>query len=134
MAPNAIGRISNNKVLVVDDDRDICNAIKALLDFEGFEVITAANGQEAMEMLDDVEPSLILLDLNMPVMDGYTFNAKLQDHNVLRNIPVIIVTATKNHRSIDGIKAVIQKPLDLDHFLTVVMEHCIPEITKAKEA
>ncbi len=82
-------------ILVVDDDRDVREALVETLEFAGFRTVEAANGQEALAVLrgGTVTPLAVLLDLMMPVMDGYGFlDARAQDP-ALRAIPVFVLTA-----------------------------------------
>lgn len=85
------------KIMVIDDEKELLFLLKILIEKEGHEVVEAGNGLEAYNMLTDlknpVKPDLILLDIMMPQMDGYTFQAKLQETEELKNIPIIIITA-----------------------------------------
>ena len=79
------------KILVCDDDRDIVSALKIYLEADGYAVLTAYNGREALEALDsDPEIALVLLDIMMPEMDGIQAMTKLREE---RNVPVILLTA-----------------------------------------
>lgn len=84
---------SAGPVLVVDDDGDQVSLVSRMLVKEGREVMTAANGKEALARLDERKPSLILLDLMMPVMDGFDFLDALHARNIQPPIPVIVITA-----------------------------------------
>ncbi len=77
-------------VLVCDDEKDIAHAIEIFLRSEGYNVITAGNGKEAIEILKDKEIHLVLLDIMMPVMDGVAALAKIREFS---NVPVIMLTA-----------------------------------------
>src|SRR5262245_23155992 len=82
-------------VLVVDDDEEIRNALTEFLSDEGYGVVSASNGREALASLrEGVHPSVILLDLMMPVMDGWDFRAEQLRDPGLRDIPVVVITAT----------------------------------------
>src|SRR5689334_1575844 len=82
-------------ILIVDDDVDIREALTDTLEARGFEVVTAANGLEALRLLrsNAVSPSVILLDLMMPVLDGYEFLDEQRKDPALASIPVAIITA-----------------------------------------
>jgi DNA-binding response OmpR family regulator len=80
-------------VLVADDDRDIVRFVALNLRLEGFEVVVADNGQDALEVALDAHPSLILLDTMMPRMDGYEVCSRLRDQRPDAQIPVIMLTA-----------------------------------------
>ena len=84
-------------VLVVDDDPDNRALISHLLSSEGYPVATATDGREALNRLPDLRPSVILLDLEMPVMDGRMFRQHQLDlASPLRSIPVIICSGSDN--------------------------------------
>jgi CheY-like chemotaxis protein/GAF domain-containing protein len=88
-----IAENSTNLVMVIDDD-DVCRTgLTSLLNTQGWRVFQAENGQVALEHLDNKKPALILLDLNMPVMDGFEFLARLQDNKKWRSTPVMVLTA-----------------------------------------
>jgi signal transduction histidine kinase/uncharacterized protein YqgQ len=86
---------SQKLVMLVDDEDFLRQAMAAMLEVEGWRVVQAENGQVALEHLTNKKPSLILLDLNMPVMDGFEFLENLQDNEHWRAIPVIILTARR---------------------------------------
>lgn len=109
-------------VLVVDDDPDILSAVEMILEVEGYRVFSARNGAEALTVLDGARPSLILLDLMMPVMDGWEFRRRLLDHPASA-IPVVVVSADRDiARKAETIRAdgYVAKPFDLDHLLAEV--------------
>lgn len=80
-------------VLIVDDEADNLELIAESLDFFGAMTRTARNGAEGLEVLRAFEPCLILLDLSMPTMDGWTMRTRLKDNPETRDIPVIALTA-----------------------------------------
>jgi CheY-like chemotaxis protein len=85
--------IKNKKILIVEDEAPLRNAIADILTFEGFTVFQAKNGQEGLDMSLAQHPDLILLDLMMPVMDGLTMLEKLrQDQEYGKNALVILLT------------------------------------------
>ena len=77
-------------VLVCDDEKGIANAISIFLRSEGYNVLTASNGKEALELVEEEEIHLVLLDIMMPVMDGVTALSKIRE---ISNVPVIMLTA-----------------------------------------
>lgn len=90
-----------NKILVVDDNRDNQEIlIRRLEDLGGFEILVASNGKEALEVASAARPDLVLMDLRMPVMDGYEATRLLRKMDWGKNLPIIAVTAysTKEHR------------------------------------
>jgi GAF domain-containing protein/CheY-like chemotaxis protein len=80
-------------VLVVDDDAEVRQLLRRMLESEGFAVVEAENGRVALERLRGESPSLILLDLMMPEMDGFEFVSELRRHESWRAIPVVVITA-----------------------------------------
>jgi CheY-like chemotaxis protein len=80
-------------VLVVDDDAGVRQLLRRMLEPEGYAVVEAENGRVALERLREVAPSVVLLDLMMPEMDGFEFVAEFRQHEAWRGIPIIVVTA-----------------------------------------
>lgn len=116
------------RVLIVEDDDDIRETLIEVLEDNGFEPSSAANGAEALELLRDRidKPHVILLDMMMPVLDGWGFrNAQLADPS-LRGIPVIVLTA---HASIEetaaalGATGFLRKPVRLDPLIEAIRRH-----------
>jgi two-component system phosphate regulon response regulator PhoB len=110
-------------ILVVEDHADLRDLLALLLENEGFSVQTATNGAEALKILDQTLPSLILLDLMMPVMTGDEFRKRQLADPRYRDVPVICMTAAHDGRArADRIHAdeYFQKPLDFDQLLSVV--------------
>jgi len=82
----------NRKVLVVDDEIHIVHVVAIKLRSNGFEVITASNGQEAFEKACEQLPDIVVTDLQMPVMDGLQLVAKLRESDKTKDIPIIMLT------------------------------------------
>jgi len=116
-------------VLVVEDNDDVREAMLALIASAGFRVRGAENGQQALEVLHsgDERPSLIVLDLMMPVMNGLEFRQRQLADPALSDIPVVVVTAygraVDRHR-FSGAE-VLGKPIELERMLDVVRERCL---------
>ena len=102
-------------VLVVDDDRDIVNLVALVLGFAGYQVQTAADGQEALEAVGRGMPDLILLDMKMPVMDGWEFAKEFQAKYDLRTPIVVLTAATDARKRAEEIGAAgwVGKPFEL---------------------
>ena len=115
-------------VLVVEDHADLREMLAVLLECEGFRVRTAANGVEALARLGESRPSLILLDLMMPVMNGDQFReCQLADPR-FSDVPVICITAAHDGRlraERMHATAYFQKPVDFDRLLGVVREYTL---------
>jgi two-component system chemotaxis response regulator CheY len=109
-------------VLVVDDDPDILDAICDILDAEGYRVARARHGGEALERVAAELPSVILLDLMMPVMDGFAFANALRQRPLPRHIPIVVISADGNPQKAAalGAQAYLAKPFDIDALLSQV--------------
>jgi CheY-like chemotaxis protein len=80
-------------VLVVDDDVALRQLLRRMLEPEGFKVVEAENGRVALERLRELTPSVVVLDLMMPEMDGFEFVAEFRRHEAWRAIPIVVITA-----------------------------------------
>src|SRR6202158_4566769 len=105
------------RILIVDDERHNVELLKLMLTPEGYLLSTASNGQEALGLLADQQPDLILLDVMMPGMDGYSVAGRIKSNPATRNIPVIMLTALddRNARMLGlnaGAKDFLTKPVD----------------------
>jgi two-component system alkaline phosphatase synthesis response regulator PhoP len=89
--------MEKKKILAVDDDPHTLKLIAKFLEPEGYEVVTAANGAEALKKAGPENPSLILLDVMMPELDGFATCAKLKAAPETKEIPVILLTAVAEH-------------------------------------
>lgn len=117
------------KILVVEDDRDIRRNMQWLLESEGYFVELAENGQVALDKLQTANdlPGLIILDLMMPVMDGFQFREAQESDSRLAPIPVAIMTAdghVEEKKTRVGARAALRKPPDIDAILKIVEELC----------
>jgi CheY-like chemotaxis protein len=113
------------KILLVEDDIDIRENMVFVLNYEGYKVLQAENGAEALKVLENEMPEMILLDLFMPVMNGREFLDALHSHaqEELRKIPVVLVTASEQNAHLDlekRVLAVVRKPIDLKAFLGII--------------
>ena len=91
--------MSQEIILVADDDKEIVRAIKKLLEMEGYQVLTAYNGLEALEQLVEQEVHLILLDIMMPKLDGLSAMMKIRED---KNIPILLLSAKTSIRVVHG--------------------------------
>ncbi len=103
-------------ILVVDDEKDIVDLLIFVLQKDGHNVSSASNGKEALEAVEASQPDLIVLDIMMPLMDGYAVHAKLSENPSTRSIPIIILTAKAKMRELFEVAAnvagYIEKPFD----------------------
>jgi CheY-like chemotaxis protein len=117
---------SSQRVLVVDDDPSIQLALTIFLESEGYLVQTAANGEEALEKMAQSRPSVVLLDMRMPIMDGWDFARIIRERGI--NVPVISMTAAQDAaRWAAEIQAVayVSKPFELASILSAIERVCL---------
>jgi len=108
-------------VLIVDDDPAIVEVIQMILATEGYSVLSATNGQEALDAITTVHPGLVLLDLNMPVMSGWELIDQLRNSRI--SIPVVLVTAgqlAREEAARLNVAGHLAKPFDLEDLLAIV--------------
>jgi CheY-like chemotaxis protein len=120
-------RMQNESILIVEDDPSIRNMLRLALEMSDYSVAAAENGQEALSLLceSDYKPRLILLDLMMPVMDGWTFARKLDESPKLKDIPFVILTAFADRAgSIPNSRGLLRKPVDLSKLMSFVETYC----------
>jgi CheY-like chemotaxis protein len=114
------------RVLVVDDDASIRELLSAAFEDDGYEVMPARNGEDALSVCERWRPDVIVLDLMMPVMDGWTFAKRLHERD---DIPIVVLSAANDlerHAKALGATDVVGKPFDLDQLL--------PKVARAAEA
>ncbi len=110
-------------VLVVDDDRDLREAVSALLETMGFRVVAAANGREALARIArERVPCLVVLDLEMPIMDGWQFREAMLANRRLARVPVVVTSAHLTQQPRD-LAARLHKPFDADELGAVIERH-----------
>lgn len=114
--------MSKSKILVADDDKSTRELISIVLEDEGYDVVTAMNGLETVEIAAKEKPDLIVLDIMMPQMDGYEALNKIKENEELARIPILVITARtiKIYEKISkGLGAVdhITKPFSPDELL-----------------
>ncbi len=116
-------------VLVIDDDVDIVESIREVLEDEGYSVVTARNGEEALQLLTNVTPSVILLDLAMPRMDGGEFRELQLRSPTLATIPTIVMSAAdrtpEKAAPLEPHECLV-KPIKLATLLEAVGRYCTP--------
>ena len=115
-------KTSQAKILVVDDEPDLVSTVQYRLKFSNCQVITAADGKEGLEKAEKEKPDLILLDTNMPVMNGHEMLECLRNNSDTKNIPVIMLTARCEPQDIaaastHGISDYITKPFDFSELM-----------------
>ena len=109
-------------ILVVDDELPVVDIVEAILEYAGYQVLTAGDGREALACLDKHKVDLVLSDMMMPVMDGRELCKRIEAHPEHRAIPIVLMSATHSAARLDGCKhaAFVQKPFDTTGLLTAV--------------
>jgi len=105
------------KILVIDDDPVGGALMKSRLAKEGYEVMLALNGDQGLKALASFSPGLIVLDVEMPEMNGYTFVGEIQKIDAAKNTPIIVLTAHEENKKIfarKGISHYLVKPVDFN--------------------
>jgi CheY-like chemotaxis protein len=124
------------KVLIVDDDPELVEAVTNLLDAKGYTVVSATNGKEGVEAARREKPGLILLDVMMTTKsEGFDVARSLSKDESLRNIPVVLVTGVRREMNLPfgfepdpdwlPVRAVLEKPVKPDTLLKVVEENIV---------
>lgn len=116
---------TNARVFLVDDDEALLDALGGLLESEGYEVETARNGKEAIEKLATTPPpGVILLDLKMPVMDGWQFLAARSADPAAPPVPVVLLSGLAFIPNAPGVADFLSKPIDSSRLLACVRRFC----------
>jgi CheY-like chemotaxis protein len=121
----------NRTVLVVEDFEDNRFMMRRLLEMSGYRVLEAINGEEAVEMAERERPGLILMDLSLPLLDGLAATRRIRQHEALRNVPIVAVSA---HDTADfhadalaaGCNDYVTKPIDFDQ-LEALLGRLLPK-------
>jgi CheY-like chemotaxis protein len=117
--------VGAGRVLVVDDDDVIRQLITVNLELEGFDVVTAVDGQDALEKVKDAQPRVITLDVMMPRLDGWEAAARLRSDPETAHIKVILLSARAQEADLQrgeriGVDAYLTKPFDPDELIDLV--------------
>ncbi len=120
--------MTRGRILYVEDNLENRILIKRILEAEGYAVIEAENGAAVLRIVESAEPDLILMDINLPDIDGYECTARLRQVDRFRKIPIVALTANvmegDRQKALDaGCDGYIPKPIDVDHLPTQVAEH-----------
>lgn len=114
----------NSKILLVEDDSDTQTALAMLFEMEGFEVITASDGEEAYLRAVSERPDLIVTDINMPNVNGLDLIRLVRADGRIQNIPIVAMSAVEKqylNRAMElGAMAVAQKPIEFDQFVSLI--------------
>jgi CheY-like chemotaxis protein len=113
------------RVLICDDDPVILRLLQVNLEIEGYDVISAHHGEEAVQLALSERPDLVVLDIMMPRMDGYEACQQIKSHDATRDIPIVFLSAKAQQSDIDmgtsfGVTQYLTKPFDPTELLQVV--------------
>lgn len=103
------------RILIVDDDPALCHLIEKVLKEKGFIVDVALDGEQALLSVDRIKPDLLILDIQMPKINGYSFLFALRKIDIEKNIPIIVLTSKEEMRDIfmaEGVKEYLLKPFN----------------------
>ena len=112
-------------ILVVDDSADNVAMISLFLQQQGYRVLTAGNGEDAIAVATQMMPNLILMDINLPTLDGLGATRRIRENDALRDIPIVAITAfgTEGFQRAAydvGVSGYLTKPLDLDRMSQLI--------------
>lgn len=119
--------MDKKRVLVVDDDADIAKMLKVRIEAEGYELMNVLDGKEMFEILKIKKPDLILLDIMLPSMDGYSALREMRKNEEYADIPVIILSAKEKRKiedlfTLEKIEFFIEKPFDTNELMKKIKE------------
>lgn len=121
---------SPSSVLVIEDDPEMRGLLVLVLEEEGYRLLTAADGREGLELLRTTKPDVILLDMKMPVMDGYEFARRYREaHGDAERAPIVVMTAAEDPRKRAeeiGAAGWLGKPVELDDLFATVKQLAHP--------
>lgn len=116
---------NRGKILIVDDDPGIRCILQEVIEYEGYGVISADHGQMALNLISEENiPDLILLDLMMPVMNGWEFLEHKQKNSKLAAIPTVILSAFDDSTTPEGAVAFHKKPIDIWNIINTIRRYC----------
>jgi CheY-like chemotaxis protein len=121
----------SKKLLLVEDEDDIRESLTLLLELRGYKVDSAANGREALSVIrKNSLPCMVILDLNMPLMDGWQLREVMLRDPELSEVPVVIVSGVGKHKTATQLAAVghFTKPVDLKTLFALLEQHCKSEV------
>jgi DNA-binding response OmpR family regulator len=123
------GKIMSKKILAVDDDSDILDVIRIILEEEGYEVFTLANGKHVFDVVEENDPDLILLDVMLGGLDGRDICRALKEHESFKKIPVVMISASHNLNNLLLMPGApdnfLAKPFDIDRLIEMVKSELV---------
>ena len=118
--------MEGKKILVVDDDPDFLQLLAFDLKKNGYQVVSANNGEDGLKISDSEKPDLIISDIKMPKMDGYTFVRRLKKAEGTKNIPIIVLTSyepMKDMFKLEGVSDYFIKSVHVEGLLKIIEKH-----------
>lgn len=115
------------RVLVVDDEEDTLNLLSLILQLSGYDPLTTLNSVEAIALAEIKQPQVVLLDIMMPKMDGFTLCKMMRENPVTKDLPIIFVTAysaldLEDRRKEAGADLVLPKPIGMDSLISTISQ------------
>jgi DNA-binding response OmpR family regulator len=114
------------RILVVDDDRSVRHLFRTALTLAGFDVDTAADGDTALRKIDARRPSLIVLDLHLPRIDGLAVLDELRANSDTSDIPVVVVTGAEYQYAVAQATAILRKPCEPEELISIIEQYVDP--------
>ena len=117
------------EVMIIDDEEDLRELIETMLVKEGYDVLKAENGENALDILEDKTPNLILLDIHMPGLDGWETLEEMERRGITEDSPVIMFTVEELtfvkmlRKDIEGLVGYIEKPFERKKLLKIIKEY-----------
>ena len=116
------------KIFIIEDELDFLSTLRERLEFEGFEVATAVDGEEALRKIPEEKPDLILLDIMLPEMNGYQVCRELKSNPETESIPVVVVTAKSQESDKfwakeTGADDYVTKPFEMEELLQKIQDN-----------
>ena len=111
------------KILVVDDELDVITYLKVFLEKNGYEVVTASDGDEGLKVAEKEKPDLVTLDIMMPKETGVRFYRRAKKDEALASIPIIVISGMSGrHLAVPKPEAVFEKPVDTSQLLETIQK------------
>ncbi len=119
--------MGKKKILLIEDEEELVTMMRMRLQASGYEMISASDGEEGLEKVQEGKPDLILLDIVMPKLDGWSLCRQLKSDAQAKDIPIIMVTASGNKDLVEkcreaGADDLVVKPFDADDLLNKISE------------
>jgi DNA-binding response OmpR family regulator len=112
-------------ILIVDDDFDVRTTVKSIFEFEGYEVWSAENGADCLELLEKGFTGILLIDLMMPQMDGWATIKEIVKRGLQKNVNIIVITAigTSRHHKMKGLEPYVLDYIEKQFYITELIEN-----------